>query len=100
MQDLIAESGGLAAAAAGAGAQAVTVQSGAAAEAVPMTAVLPGTASPAVIAATARIVAHGTEKLAVSTAAAAFVGTVAAAFAENGIGYELADDASAASLAL
>ncbi|ART74360.1 hypothetical protein BTO20_37715 (plasmid) [Mycobacterium dioxanotrophicus] len=98
MIELFAEPGSLAAASGATATTAVTVESGAVAEAVPMTAVLPGTASPTVVASTARVIAHGTQKLAMSQLGAAMVGLVAAAYAENGLAYEIVDDTNAATL--
>ncbi|PQM45051.1 hypothetical protein C1Y40_04791 [Mycobacterium talmoniae] len=98
MHEVFVQPEGLLGASASSGSAAATVAAGAAAQAPPMTAVMPGTMSPAVVAGTARVIAHGTNKLAVSTLGAAVVAAVAEAYAENGIGYEVADLANAGSL--
>jgi hypothetical protein len=98
--DLITSNEGLAAGAAAHGAHAVDVEGMAAGTAVATSAVLPGTLSPAVIAATARVVAHGANKLAVSTAGAALMTAVSAGVAENGVGYGITEAANAAALAV
>ncbi|MEN4464172.1 PE family protein [Mycolicibacterium conceptionense] len=98
MGELFAQPGALAAASAGTATTAITAEAAAVAEAVPMTAVLPGTASPTVVASTTRIVAHGAQKLAMSTLGAAMVALVAEAYAESGLGYEVMDTTNAATL--
>ncbi len=98
MSELIATPGALAAASGASVATATEVGAGAAASAVPMQAVLPGTLSPAVIAGTTRVIAHGAEKLAMSTMGAMIVAQVAEAYGENGAGYEITDDGGATAL--
>lgn len=89
---------GLMAAGGATGGQAVTVAAGSAAVAPPTTAVVPGTLSPSMIAATAYVNAHGASRLAASTLGAAVVASIAEAYAENGIGYTITDAGNAVSL--
>ncbi|GAB4995107.1 hypothetical protein MAHJHV58_46200 [Mycobacterium avium subsp. hominissuis] len=96
--DLIANTAGLAAGAAGHAATAAEVEGGAAATSVATTAVMPGTASPAVIAGTARVIEHGANKLAVSTAGSLMVASVAEALGEMGLGYGITETSSTAAL--
>ena len=96
--ELITTTEGLAAGATAHGAHAVEVEGMAAGTAVATSAVLPGTLRPAVIEGTARVVAHGANKLAVSTAGSALVAAVSAAIGENGIAYGITEDANAAAL--
>jgi hypothetical protein len=98
MYELVTETAGLAVASGMTTTTAAGIGSGAAAAAPAMTEVLPGTASPAVILGTARVVEHGANKLAVSTAAATVVAAVASAYGACGLGYEVVDDASAVGL--
>jgi hypothetical protein len=96
--ELIASAEGLGVASAAHASNAAEVAGVAAGTAVPTMAVLPGTLSPAVIAGTARVIAHGAERLAVSSAGAALMGAIAASVAESGAGYTSSDDAGAAAL--
>lgn len=98
MDQMMVIPGALPAASAGAAATAATAGAMAAAEAVPMTAVAPGTASPQMVAATARIIEHGANRLASAQLGATVVAAVSAAFADNGLGYEVVEAASAAKL--
>lgn len=98
MIELFAQPAGLGVASGATATTAITAESAAVAEAVPMMAVLPGTASPTVVASTARIIEHGAQKLAMSQLGAAMVAMVAEAYAENGIGYEVVDGVNAGTL--
>lgn len=98
MGELMATPGALAAASSASVGTSAEVAAGAAATAVPMQAVLPGTLSPAVIAGTARVVAHGADKLAMSTLGSMIVAQVAEAYGENGAAYEITDDGGATAL--
>lgn len=98
MSELLAETGALAVASGSTAATAAESGAGAAAAAVPAEAILPGTLSPTVILGTARVMAHGAQKLAMSSMGAMVVAQVAEAYGENGIGYEVTDDAGAVSL--
>lgn len=96
--DLIASTEGLAASSAAHAGTAAEVFGAATGTAVATTAVLPGTASPAVILGTTRVIAHGMNKLAVSVAGSALVGAIAGALADNGLAYEITEDANTAAL--
>ncbi|APA78404.2 MULTISPECIES: hypothetical protein [Mycobacterium] len=98
--DLITSTEGLAAGAAAHGAHAGEVVGLAAGTAVATSAVLPGTLSPAVIEGTARVIAHGANKLAVSTAGSALLAAVSAGVAESGLAYGITEDGNAAALAI
>lgn len=98
MEQMMVLPGALPAASAGAAATAATAGATAAAESVPMTAVAPGTASPQMVAATARIVEHGANRLAAAQMGAMVVAAVSATFADNGVGYEVVEAANAAKL--
>jgi hypothetical protein len=98
--DLIASTEGLAAGAAAHGAHAGEVVGTAAGTAVATSAILPGTLSPAVIAGTVRVIEHGANKLAVSSAGAALLAAVSAGVAETGLAYGITEDANAAALTI
>jgi hypothetical protein len=96
--ELIASTEGLAGAAAAHGVHSGEVVGLAAGTAVATTAVLPGTISPAVIVGTARVIAHGANKLAASAAGSALLGAVSAAVAEAGATYGVVEAANTAAL--
>jgi hypothetical protein len=98
MDQLMVTPGALPAASTAAAVTAATAGAMAVAESVPMTAVAPGTVSPQMVAATARIIEHGANRLAAAELGASVVAAVSAAFADSGLGYDVVEAASAAKL--